>query len=164
MSRVREEIEIAAPPERIWAVVHGDIRNVPRWSSNVARTEVVGGGSLRVGSELLYVIKVPAGTTVDVHLTVRRCEEFQLCCGTLRSALGSGTWSWTYRADRNLTNVAYEVQIKAPLALRLVAPLLERQASGATRKNLEALKRYVESSGPPLRHRRKQDAVTRSSS
>ena len=37
--------------------------------------------------------------------------------------------------------------IKAPLALRLASPLLERQASSATRKNLDALKRYIEARG-----------------
>ena len=37
VSRIREAIDIAAPPERVWAAVHGDIPNVPRWSRDVVR-------------------------------------------------------------------------------------------------------------------------------
>ena len=147
MSRIREAIDIAAPPERVWAAVHGDIPNVPRWSRDVVRTEVVGGGPLRAGSELRYVIRLPAHRTIDMQLTVSVYDEYQQCSGTLRSAAGNGTWDWRYTFDDGHTHVVYEVVINAPLALRLAAPLLERQARTATRKNLVELKRYVESGG-----------------
>jgi Polyketide cyclase / dehydrase and lipid transport len=145
MSRIREEIDIAATPEQVWAVVHRDMAGVAQWSDNLVRTEVIGGGPVGVGTELRYVVKMPAGTTVDLHLVVRRYDEFRRCSGTLTSALGGGTWEWTYRARRGVTHVVYEVEIKPVLALRFTAPLLERQAVGATRRNLEALKRRVES-------------------
>lgn len=148
MTRIREEIDIAATPEQVWAVVHGDIPGVASWSDNLVRTEVVGGGPVRVGSDLRYVVKMPAGTTVDLHMVVRRYDAFRRCGGTLSSALGGGTWDWTYRVRGGVTHVVYEVDIKPALALRLTAPLLERQAVGATRRNLEALKRRVESNRP----------------
>ncbi|TME44498.1 MAG: SRPBCC family protein [Chloroflexi bacterium] len=148
VSRIREAIDIAAPPERVWAAVHGDIPNVPRWSRDVVRTEVVGGGPLRVGSELRYVIRLPAHRTIEMQLTVSVYDPYERCSGTLRSAVGNGTWDWRYRTIAGgVTHVVYEVAIKAPLALRLASPLLERQASSATRKNLDALKRYIEARG-----------------
>ena len=147
VSRIREAIDIAAPPERIWAAVHGDIPNVTRWSRDLVRTEVVGGGPLRVGSELRYVIRLPAHRTIDVQLTVTMYDEYERCSGTLRSAAGNGTWDWRYTVEGGVTHVVYEVVVNAPLALRLAAPLLERQARSATRKNLAALKKYIEGTG-----------------
>ena len=122
--RIREQIEIDAPVESVWRIVHRDIAKVPRWSKNLLRTEVVGGGSLHVGSELLYVVKLPGGLTQDIHLNVLEYDEHRRCGGSLTAASISGTWLWTYRSRGEVTVVTYETEVK--LTGR------ERKASGDT--------------------------------
>ena len=45
-------VDIAAPPERVWALV-GDVARMPEWSPELRRLRVVGKGPVRVGSTLL---------------------------------------------------------------------------------------------------------------
>ena len=144
MDRIRERIEIGAPVEAIWKVVHRDIAKVPRWSKNLLRTEVVGGGSLKVGSELLYVVKLPGGLTYDLHLKVLEYDEHRRCSGTMEGSSMTGTWRWTYRARGAVTVVTYETDVKVTGMLRFAGHIVEDQVRRGVRSNAEALKEYVE--------------------
>jgi uncharacterized membrane protein len=144
VQRIRERIEIDAPVETIWKVVHRDIAKVPRWSKNLLRTEVVGGGSLRLGSELLYVVKLPGGLTQDLHLTVLEYDEHRRCGGSIKAPAMSGTWLWTYRTRGTVTVVTYETDVKLTGMLRFAGRIVEDQVGQDVRRNIEALKEYVE--------------------
>jgi hypothetical protein len=141
---IRERIEIEAPVETIWKVVHRDIAKVPRWSKNLLRTEVVGGGPLRVGSELLYVVKLPGGLTQDLHLTVLEYDEHRRCGGTFTAPSMSGTWLWSYHSRGDVTVVTYETDVKLSGMLRFAGRIVEDQVGQDARRNFEALKEYVE--------------------
>jgi carbon monoxide dehydrogenase subunit G len=149
MEPIREAIEIRAPVERVWAVVHGDIANVPRWSQNLVSAEVVGGGPLGAGSELRYVVRLPIGRTADVRLQVQRYDEYRACSGTFSASGMRGTWGWTYRTRRDCTVVAYQTDVKVGGVLRLAARAVEGQVTGDVRRNLDALRAYVESGKGP---------------
>jgi uncharacterized membrane protein len=144
VQRIRERIEIDAPVETIWKVVHRDIAKVPLWSKNLLRTEVVGGGPLQLGSELLYVVKLPVGLTQDLHLTVLEYDEYQRCGGSIEGLSMSGTWRWTYRTRGDVTVVTYETDVKLTGMLRFAGRIVEDQVSQDVRRNVEALKEYVE--------------------
>ncbi len=149
MEPIRERIEIAAPVERIWAAVHRDIANVPRWSENLVTAEVMGGGPLRVGSELRYLVRLPIGRAADVRLQVHRYDEYRRCAGTFRTTAMHGTWGWSYRTRGALTTVLYETEVEVSGVLRLAARAVEGQVGGDVRRNLQGLKAYVETGRGP---------------
>lgn len=49
MSTFAREFEVAAPPDRVWAVMR-DVERWHEWTASVTSIKVVGGGPLRVGS------------------------------------------------------------------------------------------------------------------
>jgi hypothetical protein len=112
VGRIRERIEIAAPVARIRAVVHEDIPNVPLWSEHLLHTEVVGGGKVRLDTELRYVVKPPAGRTQELSLVVTKYEKHRRCAGIMEGGPMTGTWSCTYSTHEGLTSVLYESTIR----------------------------------------------------
>lgn len=87
MGTIREAVEIEAPADRVWAVVHGDVPNLTRWSENLAHAEVIGGGPLREGSQLRYDVKIVAGTTAALTLLIEQFDQPRRCAGTMRGNL-----------------------------------------------------------------------------
>jgi len=65
VTRVETSVHVAAPPERVWAVV-SDPRNLPRWDRRVVRVEGVPEGGLREGATYTTVLRFMA-----VRATVR---------------------------------------------------------------------------------------------
>ena len=149
MDVVREEIEIAAPAERIWAVVHQDIANVPKWARSFTRTEVVGGGSVQEGSELRYLARLPVGGTAELRMVVEHYDEFTRCSGTLHAAAMSGRWDWHYIERNGVTSVRYETRVQVASLFRLLAGAVEGRIRRDVRDDLRELKRYVESGKGP---------------
>ena len=144
---MRQQVTIRAPVERVWHAVHVDIPAVPRWSHSLLHTEVVGGGRLRRGSELLYVVRLPMGRTVDMHMRVETYEECSRCTGSVDAAVLRGRWSWRYRTTEDGTVVVYETAVELRGPLRFAGRIAEEQVLGDVRRNLDALKEYVETNG-----------------
>lgn len=147
MGRIREEVEIEATADRVWAVVHGDVPHLTRWSDNLAHAEVIGGGPLREGSELRYDVKLIGGTTAPLTLLVEQFEAPRRCAGRMVGDAFGGSWSWSYDEDGGLTRVTYESELKIGGVLRLARAVLEREIGSGMRRNLANLKAYVEA-GP----------------
>ena len=51
---IEETIEVSAPPARVWSLV-SDLRRMSRWSPQVVRTFVRGGGPVQLGSRMVNV-------------------------------------------------------------------------------------------------------------
>ena len=149
VNAVREQIDIAAPAERIWAVVHQDIANVPRWARSLERTEVLGGGPLRVGSELRYLARLPTGTTAELRMVVDYYEEFTHCAGTLDATAMRGRWDWRYAERKGVTSVVYETRVRVGSLFRLLAGAVEGRIREDVRRDLAALRAYVEAGKGP---------------
>src|SRR5579864_4145348 len=147
MRTMKQQVTIAAPVERVWHAVHVDIPAVSRWSHSLEHTEVVGGGRLQQGSELLYVVRLPMGRTIDLHMHVDLYEEFTRCAGTVDGAVMRGRWGWRYRTREQSTVVVYETSVELKGMLRFVGRVAEEQVLGDVRRNLDALKEYVEAGG-----------------
>jgi hypothetical protein len=69
MTELRREIEIDAPPERVWAVVT-DFAAYPEWNPFITRIS----GELRVGARLEVRIEPPGGRAMTFKPTVRAVE------------------------------------------------------------------------------------------
>jgi uncharacterized protein YndB with AHSA1/START domain len=51
---IQATVEIDAPPAQVWSLV-SDLRNMPRWSPQCAKTFVRGGGPVQLGSRMVNV-------------------------------------------------------------------------------------------------------------
>ena len=51
---IEESIEIDAPPAKVWALV-SELKNMPRWSPQTAKSFVRGGGPTKAGSKLFNI-------------------------------------------------------------------------------------------------------------
>ena len=69
MRELRREIEIDAPPERVWAVVT-DFAAYPEWNPFIRRIS----GELREGARLEVRIEPPGGRATTFKPTVRAVE------------------------------------------------------------------------------------------
>ena len=147
MRTMRQQVTIAAPVERVWHAVHVDIPAVSAWSHSLEHTEIVGGGPLQRGSELLYVVRLPMGRTIDLHMVVDVYEEYTRCAGSVEGAVMRGRWGWRYRTRGASTVVVYETAVELKGPLRFAGRLAEEQVLGDVRRNLDALKEYVEARG-----------------
>lgn len=59
MTRVETSVHVAAPPDRVWAVV-SDPRNLPHWDRHIVRVEGVPEGGLREGATYATVLRFMA--------------------------------------------------------------------------------------------------------
>ena len=69
MTELRREIEIDAPPERVWAVVT-DFAAYPDWNPFIRRIS----GELRIGARLEVRIEPPGGRAMTFKPTVQAVE------------------------------------------------------------------------------------------
>jgi hypothetical protein len=69
MRELRREIEIDAPPERVWAVIT-DFAAYPEWNPFIRRIS----GKLRVGARLEVSIEPPGARAMTFKPTVRAVE------------------------------------------------------------------------------------------
>ena len=69
MTELRREIEIDAPPERVWAVVT-DFAAYPEWNPFIRRIS----GELRIGARLEVRIEPPGGRAMTFKPTVQAVE------------------------------------------------------------------------------------------
>lgn len=150
VGKVREAVDIKAPASRVWAVVQEDAEHAPRWSSNVAKVEQLGDGPPGKGTQYRYLLDLPGGlkATLEVEQTV--FAKPKRCAGRFTGGPLKGTWSYSY-AEKNdgTTHVVYEMDYELGGLLRFAGGLLERQYAEGIRKNMQALKKYVESGKGP---------------
>ncbi len=153
MTRIREEVEIGAPVERVWAVVHEDLKNAPRWSSNLKRATSLGSGPPGKGSRIRYDLELPAWKgSLEVEQTT--FIRFKKCAGKFTDGPLKGTWAYTYTKLAGATRLVYEMDYELGGLLRFAGGVLRGAYADGIRSSLAALKVYVESGkGPKSRTR-----------
>jgi uncharacterized membrane protein len=146
MALVRETVSIAAPADRVWHVVHEDVRNFAKWTTNVKRVQKVSPGPPGEGAVYRYVLDTPAGEHVleIEHLEWRRPRR---SAGEYIRGPVTGTWSYSYSERDGQTRVTYVSDFRLTGVLRLMTAAFLPHYRNGVRDNLRNLKRYVEEGG-----------------
>jgi uncharacterized membrane protein len=149
MAQITEEVEIKAPAERVWKVVHEDVANAPRWSSHLRRVELVDGEPPARGSRLRYHLDLPGGLKETLEVEHTTFNPPKKAAGKFVGGPLRGTWSYSYREKDGLTRLSYDMDYQLTGLLRFAGGLLARQYADAIRKSMAALKKYIESGKGP---------------
>jgi len=146
---VREVVDIEAPPERVWAVVAEDVKNAPKWTTNLDRVETLDGGPPGKGTRYRYHLDI-GGQKVRLEVEQDVWSKPKRCAGRFIKGPLNGTWSYTYTARKDgSTRLVYEMDYQLGGLLRFATGVLGPQYAAGIRKNMLSLKKYVESGKGP---------------
>lgn len=148
MPSIHEEVTIDAPADRVWRVVHEDLRNAPRWTPSLKRAYSVNGRETGPGSRLRYDLELPAWKG---HLEVEQTDwkPGRRCAGHFTDGPLKGTWSYSYRTLKSGTKLVYDMDFELGGMLRLLGGVLAREYANGIRETMASLKDYVESDRGP---------------
>jgi uncharacterized membrane protein len=149
MAKLRETVDIEAPATRVWAVVQEDVKNVPKWSGQVAKVEQLDNKPPGKGTRYRYHLNLPGGLkeTLEVEQTV--WVKPKRCAGNFVRGPLKGTWSYSYSEIKTGTRAVYEMDYELTGLLRFAGGLLGGQYAAGIRQNMAALKKYIESGKGP---------------
>jgi uncharacterized membrane protein len=149
VARVHETVEIDAPIEKVWAVVHEDFKNAKRWTSSLDHIDELTDGPLGRGTELRYTITTGAGKQeLEVeHTTV---TPGKTVAGKFIKGPIKGSWKYAYAEKDGGTKLTYTMDYEPNgFAARLFFGIIEKQVPNDLRRTLASLKRYIESGKGP---------------
>jgi uncharacterized membrane protein len=149
MSRIRESVNISAPPERVWAVVQEDVVHAPRWTTNLEKVEKLDTGPPRVGTRYRYHLDLPGGIKERLEVQQDVFGKPKRCSGRFIKGPLKGDWSYTYTERKDGTHVVYEMDFELTGLLRFAGGLLARQYAEGIRENMKRLKAYIEAGKGP---------------
>lgn len=150
MAHLREEVEIDAPAERVWAVVAEDVRNAPRWTTFLEKVEKLDDGPPGKGTAYRYHLNLPGGHKVQLEVVQDAWTKPKKCAGRFIKGPLKGTWSYTYTQHKDgSTRLVYEMEYELAGLLRFAAGLLGPQYAAGIHKNMQSLKKYIESGKGP---------------
>lgn len=138
-------MRIQAPIESVWKASQEDLAQVPRWTRNVTRAEVVGGGPPRQGAVVAYHLVLPGGRQEVLQMELDTLSPPRQAAGRFVGSLLTGTWSYDYREEQGATLVTYRADYRLKGALGLIGGLLHSQYERGVRENLESLRDHLES-------------------
>jgi uncharacterized membrane protein len=152
VARIREQVDIDAPPERVWAVVAEDVKNAPRWTTYLDRVDRLDEGALGEGTRYRYHLDLP-GTMVTLEVEQDVYQKPRKCAGRFIKGPLKGTWTYTYTQRKDgSTRLTYEMDYELTGLLRFAGGLLGPQYAAGIHKNMESLRKYIESGkGPKAR-------------
>ncbi|HKW58644.1 MAG TPA: SRPBCC family protein [Candidatus Dormibacteraeota bacterium] len=149
MATIHEAVDIDAPPERVWAVVAEDVKNAPKWTTNLDKVDRLDAGSPGKGTRYRYHLDIGGQKFLleveqDVWVPAKKCS------GRFTRGPLNGTWSYTYSKRKDgSTRLVYEMDYQLGGLLRFATGVLGPQYAAGIRKNMQNLKRYVESGKGP---------------
>ncbi len=149
MAKIHEAVDIDAPAERVWAVVAEDVKNAPKWSSNLDKVEMLDDGPPGRGTRYRYHLAI-GGQKVTLEVEQDVFNRPKKCAGRFVKGPLKGTWAYTYTQRKGAsTHLAYDMDFELTGLLRFASGVLGPQYAAGIRKNMERLKRYVESGKGP---------------
>lgn len=149
VTRLREEVDIDAPAERVWSVVQEDVTNATKWSSHVAKIEKLDKEPPGKGTRYRYHLALPGGIKETLEVEQSVYTKPKKCAGTFIRGPLKGKWSYTYSEKDGWTHVVYEMDYELTGFLRFTGGLLSGQYAEGIRQNMAALKKYIESGKGP---------------
>jgi uncharacterized membrane protein len=149
VTRIREEVEIEAPLETVWTVVHEDLKNAPRWTGNLERAELLNDGPPGKGSEIRYHLKLPGGHRVQLDVLQTTYNKPKRVAGHFTKGPLEGEWSYAYAERDGVTRLIYEMDYQLGGMMRFVGGAFRNAYAAGIRDNMRSLKRYIESGKMP---------------
>jgi uncharacterized membrane protein len=149
MAKLRETVDIDAPASRVWAVVQEDVKNVPKWSSQVAKVEQLDHNPPGKGTRYRYHLNLAGGIKETIEVEQTTYVKPKRCAGIFIKGPIKGTWSYAYSEIKSGTRAVYEMDYQLGGLLRFAGPLLAGQYAEGIRGNMAALKKYIESGKGP---------------
>ena len=149
MPKLHEAMNVDAPAARVWAVVQEDVKNVPKWSSNVAEVEQLDTRPPGKGTRYRYHLVLPGGLKETLEVEQTTWTKPKHCAGKFVRGPLKGTWSYRYTENKSGTHVVYEMDYELGGLLRFAGGLLAGQYAQGVRSNMAALKKYIESGKGP---------------
>ena len=149
MAKLRETVDIDAPASRVWAVVQEDVKNVPKWSSQVGKVEQLDRKPPGKGTRYRYHLNLPGGIKETIEVEQTTYVKPKRCAGQFIKGPIKGTWSYAYSETKSGTRAVYEMDYQLGGLLRFAGPLLAGQYAQGIRDNMAALKKYIESGKGP---------------
>jgi uncharacterized membrane protein len=150
VGKIRETIDIDAPPERVWAVVAEDVKSAPKWTTHLAKAEKLDDGPPGGGTRYRYLLNLPGGNKVTLEVEQDVYQKPKKCAGRFIKGPLKGTWSYVYaRRKDGTTRLTYEMDYELAGLLRFAGGLLGPQYAAGIHQNMESLKRYIESGKGP---------------
>ncbi len=149
VAKLTEAVDIAARPDRVWSVVADDVINARKWTSYLEKVEKLDDGPPGKGTRYRYHLEIARHREkVEVEQTVY--NKPKKCAGKFVKGPLKGTWSYTYKPLENgSTRLVYEMDYELTGLLRFAGGLLGPQYADGIRKNMQSLKRYIESGKGP---------------
>jgi uncharacterized membrane protein len=142
-------MDIDAPAERVWAVVAEDVKNAPKWSTNLDRVEKLDREPPGKGTRYRYHLDV-GGQKVTLEVEQDVFNKPKKCAGRFVKGPIKGTWAYTYTQRKDgSTRLVYDMDYELGGLLRFATGVLGPQYAAGIRKNMERLKIYVESGKGP---------------
>lgn len=148
MPTIHEEVTISAPVERVFAVVHEDLPNAPKWTTHLKRAYPVDGEATGPGSRIRYDLELP-GWKGHLELEQTTWSPGRRVAGEFVDGPLKGTWSYSYRRLKSGTKLVYDMDFQLGGVLRLLGGVLAREYAAGIRDNMTNLKAYVESGKGP---------------
>jgi uncharacterized membrane protein len=149
VANIHETVDIDAPPERVWAVVAEDVRNAPKWTTNLDRIDKLDQGPPGRGTRYLYHLDI-GGQRVNVEVEQDVWNPPRKCAGRFVKGPLNGTWTYTYTKRKDgTTRLAYDMDYQLGGLLRFATGVLGPQYAAGIRQNMERLKQYIESGRGP---------------
>ena len=149
MATLREVVDIDAPVERVWAVVAEDVPNAPKWSTNLDKVEKLDDGPPGRGTRYRYHLDL-GGHKEKLEVEQDVFNKPKKCSGRFIKGPINGKWAYTYTERKDgTTRLVYEMDYQLGGLLRFATGVLGPQYAAGIRKNMERLKKYVESGKGP---------------
>lgn len=144
---ISASVDVAAPPERVWAVV-SDVTRMPEWSPELRRLYPVGGREPRVGMRLIGVNRRGYALWPTTSTVVRLEPERAVAWKTRQSG---ATWTYELEPTAVGTRLTGRRELaKYTLGTALFAPVIggaaghDRELADGIRSTLDRIKTTIE--------------------
>ena len=135
-------IEIVAPPEKCWQVLH-DTSRMANWMDGFKSLELQSGQPLEAGST--YQIVIEQGERMVMHEELKEIRENEFVAFELNNDMLKSEFSYTLEPSGNGTRITTQYQVTGKnLLWKSVFALSSSYFSESDEKMLQGLKRTIE--------------------
>lgn len=134
--------QIARTPEEVFEFVT-DQANLPRWSPEVVRSEVVGGGEIEVGS-ILRQVRMNKGKEMTTEVEVVAHERPGLHTVRAREFSVEATFEFTFRDEDGVTRAQMKATVEGRWFGKFFEKTMARMMESADALAMTRLKEVME--------------------